>query len=83
MYYKWSFISWGISLVGAIAFAMAICSDDFWGNPLTYVGVVVILMGVILGFLKCRCPHCGEYVLSGRAPLLEIKCPKCGKNLEG
>ena len=47
------------------------------------LGIVLVIAGLVLAFVRLRCPHCGESLwLGGRLPTsLPNFCPRCGKPL--
>ena len=47
------------------------------------LGIVLVIAGLVLAFVRLRCPHCGESLcLGGRLPTrLPNYCPCCGKPL--
>ena len=76
----WNLTSALVFLAGAGRFGVA-C---FWYEvvtPLSGLGALVAVAGVIMGLVKVRCPCCGAFLgalVSSKRPF----CPRCGRNLE-
>lgn len=50
-------------------------------EPLIYIGMAVVLAGVIQSVIFCRCPHCGR-LLGMRRGGMPAYCPDCGEKLD-
>ena len=77
----WRLVAWGIALVGAVPFCLGFFSGNFWGHPLSWVGLLLLAASAVVGAWKFRCPHCGRH-LSDRLPFSVARCPFCGGALD-
>ena len=77
----WRLVAWGIALVGAVPFCLGFFSGNFWGNPLSWVGLLLLAASAVVGAWKFRCPHCGDYMGVGRYQPGH-SCRRCGHTLE-
>ena len=77
----WRLVAWILALAGAVPFCVGFFSGHFWSSPLSWVGIVVLVVSAAVGACKFRCPHCGRH-LSDQLPLSVTHCPHCGGALE-
>lgn len=77
---KWRWISWIIGIIGVILFLIALVSDNFWQNSVSYLSIILLIASGIIGIVKFRCPSCGKHI-SDRSPISISHCPYCGKKL--
>lgn len=64
-------------MIGKIDGAMSVFARMIPG----ILGTILVITGIVLAFVRLRCPHCGESLcLGGRLPTsLPNYCPRCGK----
>lgn len=64
-------------MIGKIDGAMSVFARMIPG----ILGTILVIFGMVLAFVRLRCPHCGESLcLGGRLPTsLPNYCPRCGK----
>ena len=76
----WNLTSALVFLAGAVLFGVP-CFRYEGVTPLSGLGALVAVAGVIMGLVKVRCPCCGAFLgvlVSPKRPF----CPSCGRNLE-
>lgn len=74
-------ISWILVLLGTVlALTGALISQNGNPNGLFWLGMAVILAGVVWQFVTVRCPGCG-FSLVGFRPIPK-ECPRCHRKLE-
>ncbi|WP_143482293.1 hypothetical protein [Pseudoflavonifractor sp. An176] len=76
----WDLASALVFLMGAVLFGVP-CFRYEVVTPLSGLGALVAVVGVIMGLVKVRCPCCGAFLgalVSSKRPF----CPSCGRNLE-
>ena len=61
-------------LAGALVSGVGSSNQTTW---LTYLGLAMMCIGLVIRVKFFRCPHCGGYLDRGRRQY----CPYCGKNL--
>lgn len=72
--------------MGALAvnlLLLYIVGEQIWMPALTVVGIGAVVAGIVLSYVRLRCPRCGtSLMLGGRIPSrLPDFCPGCGKPL--
>ena len=78
----WRWISLALALAGGLLLLAAFFTENFWTNPLTCAGVVMMLASVVLDAVKVRCPACGRH-LGDHSPITAARCPYCDAPLDG
>lgn len=76
----WDLASALVFLAGAVLFGVP-CFRYEVVTPLSGLGVLVAVAGVIMGLVKVRCPCCGAFLGALVSPKRPF-CPRCGRNLE-
>ncbi|MDO5401179.1 MAG: hypothetical protein Q4F17_09410 [Eubacteriales bacterium] len=71
-------VKWVRAILFAVGLLMLCLGVHLRLLPLTLLGLVPLLGGVLFGFLFYRCPHCGKFL--GRAD--GGYCPFCGEKLD-
>ena len=68
----------GIMMLGVALFmtSMAFINDETLMYLFIFLGVAVVISGVVLHYKTVRCPHCGSHL--GR--LYGPRCPFCGED---
>ena len=69
-----------LNIIGAVAFFIGFIAKQyiFW-----IIGTALIVAGLVLFFLTCRCPFCGKMILGGLSSNSEgAECGFCGKSIE-
>ena len=75
---KSSYISWIIMGIGTLlALVGAMMTREYRLNLCLFLGLAVIVGGIVYHLMMVRCPHCG-HSLAGYSPLPRV-CPKCEK----
>jgi hypothetical protein len=76
----WDRISAIIFLAGAIIFgAQCYLHQSF--TLISGLGILITLLGIIISFVKVRCPFCGHF-LGWAFTSKNCFCPQCGYNFE-
>lgn len=76
----WDLASALVFLAGAVLFGVP-CFRYEVVTPLSGLGALVAVVGVIMGLVKVRCPCCGAFLGALVSPKRPF-CPSCGRNLE-
>ena len=77
---KWRLAASCVEVAGALLLLIAFVVKRGW-NPLSVLGLALMLAGLVVQFVKFRCPVCKRYI-SDRVPLDITRCPYCGAELE-
>lgn len=75
-------IMWILIVVGVVAIVSGLYEKSqlaFYG--LLIGGVLCIIGGLLLGFLRIKCPHCNCSLMDFRIDPPD-KCPHCGEKLD-
>ena len=78
---RWRWVCLFLAAAGALVLLVGFFSDNFWTNPATYIGVVLMLISPILDAFTVRCPACRRHI-SDHSPITAGRCPFCGAELE-
>ena len=78
---KWGKISRIVSSIGGALFVVGFLPGNFWMNPITYIGLVLLVAGLVIAAVKFRCPECGKR-LHEKPSMPLVCCPECGAELE-
>lgn len=74
---KNKFLSFLITFAGLMLVAF---NESNHGNgSLLFVGIVIMIVGIVYYYLTYKCPHCGA-ILHSRAPVPHY-CPHCGEEI--
>ena len=70
----------GLMIVGLITALIARSFSRFDMNTGMWVGLILMISGIVWHILFIRCPHCGSpFHLRGGIPK---HCPECGKYID-
>ena len=77
-YRKWYRFTALIALIGVVLYMIGVLSDPK-SITLKILGIAIFFLGVVLAFVKLRCPYCHKLIPDIR----KLKfCPHCGKELD-
>ena len=68
------------SVSSYICIALVLASSILRIRWLSAAGLGVLVLGVVLMLVFCKCPHCGAH-MEPRGPVPKF-CPNCGKELD-
>jgi len=70
-------------LIGAFiaALVMFLIAKETGVDLVGYLGIAVMLLGIVQAGIFCRCPECGAPLLRRRGGIPKY-CPECGYHLE-
>lgn len=77
----WDWVSTAIFLLGAILFCVSCIETGKFNAPLTLIGIVLVLLGIVISIIKQRCPFCKHYLGCFFDPKKEY-CPYCGSKID-
>lgn len=85
MYKKWRRITFILSLVAFAVVIPYLCffrGNETVGTVCVSTAFAILIVGLILDLIKCRCPNCGRYIPEKHYPFSSYEnCPYCGADL--
>ena len=76
------YVVWLLAAAGfAVMMLGGAWSQNYQVHPMFYAGIALCAAGLLIGFVKVRCPHCGALLMFGHGSLGKF-CPQCGKEID-